>query len=362
MKFNLEVIQKYIDDGLLVCQIHPTLPLKIYNYSRTCQYERKWDEITLNFRGMILDDKGNMVARSLPKFFNLSEDVIIPDDKYCYVQNKEDGSMLILFNYEGEWITATRGSFTSDQCVKGMEILKSKYDLNNFHKNITYIGEVIYPQNIVVVNNGDIERVVFITAYSGNNELNWTTAKAIFYSSGMLEEDIVNTQYYDMTIDMAKLQKLDEENKEGFVVRFVPSNKRIKIKYDNYVRLHRLITNFSNVDIWECLKNGIDFNILLENVPDEYDDFVRKVRSDLLSEYSKIEINSHSLFEEFKNKRPGFPFGDVGKKEFAMWVKEQPKENQPILFKIYDENYYSDIIWKLIKPTYVKPKWGGGKN
>jgi RNA ligase len=40
-----------------------------------------------------------------------------------------DGSLGILFNYKGEWVLATRGSFTSDQSVKGTELLQ-KYDYN----------------------------------------------------------------------------------------------------------------------------------------------------------------------------------------------------------------------------------------
>ena len=38
---------------------------------------------------------------------------------------KMDGSLGILFNYQDEWILATRGSFTSPQAIKGTEILKT---------------------------------------------------------------------------------------------------------------------------------------------------------------------------------------------------------------------------------------------
>ena len=73
MKYNLKVLEEYIDKGLVVKQNHPTLPLSIYNYSRTTQYDGMWDDITLNCRGLVLDNEGNVIAKPFPKFFNYEE-------------------------------------------------------------------------------------------------------------------------------------------------------------------------------------------------------------------------------------------------------------------------------------------------
>ena len=70
MKYDLNILNKYIDEGLIIKNVHPTLPLAIYNYSRECQYEKKWDENTLTCRGLILDFDGNVIAKSFEKFFN----------------------------------------------------------------------------------------------------------------------------------------------------------------------------------------------------------------------------------------------------------------------------------------------------
>lgn len=72
MKYNLDILNKYINDGLLECQSHPTLPLKIYNYSRDCQFEKKWDSITRAMRGTILDDRGVLIAKSFDKYILLN--------------------------------------------------------------------------------------------------------------------------------------------------------------------------------------------------------------------------------------------------------------------------------------------------
>ena len=121
MKYNLEVLSGYIERGLVIKQNHPTLPLSIYNYSRTCQYDGMWDDITLNCRGLVLDLDGNVIAKPFPKFFNYEEHTPeeIPNESF-EVYEKMDGSLGIFFYYEGEWHMATRGSFTSEQAIKGM--------------------------------------------------------------------------------------------------------------------------------------------------------------------------------------------------------------------------------------------------
>lgn len=72
-KITLETLNDYISRGLVMKQTHPTLPISVYNYSRTCQYENAWDEVTLACRGLILDDQGNLVAKGFEKFFNMEQ-------------------------------------------------------------------------------------------------------------------------------------------------------------------------------------------------------------------------------------------------------------------------------------------------
>jgi RNA ligase len=87
MKYNLELLHKhYIDKGLVVKQNHPTLPLSIYNYSRTTQYDGNWDRYTLACRGLVLDNEGNVIAKPFPKFFNYEE---IKDDKYAHCEGNQ---------------------------------------------------------------------------------------------------------------------------------------------------------------------------------------------------------------------------------------------------------------------------------
>jgi hypothetical protein len=60
-----EILNKYHEDNLVYKQIHPTLPLTIWNYSEKVQYDSLWDDITLQTRGLVTDDKGNIIKTSL---------------------------------------------------------------------------------------------------------------------------------------------------------------------------------------------------------------------------------------------------------------------------------------------------------
>jgi RNA ligase len=349
MKFDVNILNLYIDRGLLEKNEHPTLPLAIYNYSRECQFSRQWDEITLNMRGTVLDNEGNVVARAFPKFFNLEEHKAdeIPNEPFD-VFEKMDGSLGILFHYADTRHFATKGSFSSDQAIRGREMLE-KYSYENLMTGCTYLFEIIYPENRIVVSY-DFEDLVLLAIIDNSDGYEYDIHSDILDSPGFRL-----VKKYDGVQDYKELKKIIANNSEGFVIRF-KSGFRLKIKGEEYVRLHRLLTNFSNVDIWELLKNKQDLGDFLDRVPDEFDLWVRNIISELKRKYSGIEESAHDAYSSFFLTRPDFP-KESGKKEYALWVKEQRKDLQGILFCIYDEKDYSDYIWKMIRPTYQKPFW-----
>jgi len=356
MILTREIIQPYVDNGLVEAKDHPKLPLTIYNYSRECQFEQRWDQVTLQCRGLILDHENRIVARGFNKFFNYEEvenkGEIPVNDEYVYVQEKMDGSLGILFHYSNDWHMATRGSFESDQAKAGLEILKKKYDLGKFHPTVCYICEIIYPENRIVVDYAE-EKLMFLSAVMEGREVNWGTAKALFHSSGILDEDIVWTAMDTITENIFKRYKnLNESDKEGFVLRFHPSNYRVKIKFDEYIRLHRLLTNFSNLDIWECLRNGDGLSDYLESVPDEFDSWVRDWIRALKFAFVMKELEAKKILAELLRQ----PLNT--KKEDALWIQANcPKEYQGLVFSMLQDKNYDQTIWRMIRPEYQKPFW-----
>jgi RNA ligase len=85
-----------------------------------------------------------VVAKPFPKFFNMEElsDSEIPNESF-EVFEKMDGSCIICFYYNDEWICATRGSFISEQAIMANKLLQ-KYPIEKLDKNNTYIFEIIY--------------------------------------------------------------------------------------------------------------------------------------------------------------------------------------------------------------------------
>ena len=350
----LEILEKYYTDGLLHKQTHPTKDLTIWNYSPKVQYERLWDDITLQCRGLVTNSKGDIVARPFKKFFNYEEHKPeeIPNENYI-VYEKMDGSLGILFNYENEWILATRGSFTSPQVIKGKEILEKKYDISSLKKNNTYLFEIIYPENRIVVDyKGEEKLVVLAVIHTETGED--VPDSSLFF---MQESGFELVTIYKTWNEIFDLLKKDIPNdKEGYVVKF-KNGFRMKIKGEEYKRLHKILTNFSSKDIWELMKEGKPMDEFLDRVPDEFYKWVKQQVSSF--EYAKYRIGEHcgKIHDYFRYGK----YGDVDpmptKKDFALHLEKCDVETfyRPILFAMWDGKPYDQIIWRIMKPKYEKP-------
>ena len=392
MKYDLNILNDYIERGLVIKQVHPTLPLSIYNYSRTCQYGRLWDEITLACRGLVLDNEGNVIAKPFPKFFNYEEHTVeeIPNEVFD-VYEKMDGSLGILFYYEreltyieryklwfngnyetgmeyceeivpnfddpyfhptpttkGEWHIATRGSFVSEQAVKGKELL-GKYNFHKLHTDYTYLFEIIYKENRIVCDY-DFEDVVLLGVINTKTgiEVNLHSDTEDVRIQNIVKNIGLNvvTRYNTFGEGFDELKREISNSKEGYVIRF-RNGMRMKIKGDEYVRLHRILTNFSTTDIWELLRTGGNLDEFLDRVPDEFDNWVRLTMLELQSQFESIKFRSVTDFEYYKIQSNG------DKKEFALLIKNN--DYRSILFAMWDGKSYYDTIWKMIKPVWSKP-------
>ena len=367
---NVETLNKYYENGLLYKQTHPTLPLTIWNYSEKVQYEGLWDEVTVQCRGLITENTtGKVLVRPFVKFFNYEEVVdknVIPlKGDYVYVQEKMDGSLGILFCYEGEWIMATRGSFTSEQAIRGMEILKKRYSVFDraWLQEYAYLIELIYPENRIVVDYGK-EKITFLSVVLNEGftgwkptdepELHWTMACSIFAANGIKKSDIVKTeQHFNFSDELYKsLKEKNEKNKEGFVLRFFPGNFRMKIKFEDYVRLHKIMTNISTTAVWEVLSNGGTMDDLLKDVPDEFYDKIREYENELVGQHNTLMNEYEWIFNKIRNVYFETHQKEFNRREFAELAKKY--KHPSLLFGLLDGKDVSPTIWKLIRPEFCK--------
>ena len=339
----LEKLNKYYEDGLLYKQVHPSLPLTIWNYTEKVQYENLWDETLLMCRGLVTDDTGDIVATPFQKFFNIEEGKFEPTEKF-EVYEKMDGSLGIVFWYRGQWVVATRGSFTSDQAIKARELLQ-KYNTDIMFRHLTFCFEIIYPENRIVLDYGTDEKLVLLGTFNKDGK---EMDSEIWSQWGF---DVVKK--YDGINDYKQLKEMVKNDQEGFVVKF-SNGDRVKVKGVEYLRLHKIMTNVTTTGVWEYLKNGEDVMEILKDVPDEFYNKIKTYVQHLKYGYFQISEDAGKKFDgmmygKYNDKEP-----ITDRKEFAEWVLTQPKHMSGILFRMFDKKDYSEIIWNLIRPEFKK--------
>ena len=345
----LEKLNEYFEKGLVYKQVHPTLPLTIWNYSEKVQYEGLWDEITLQTRGLVTDNDGNIIVHPFKKFFNIEEGKHTPTEEF-EVYEKMDGSLGILFFYEGKWIVVTRGSFTSDQSVKAQELLRSKYIVESIPKGYATLFEIIYPENRIVVDYGDEEKLVVLgmTSRVSGKEMDYNSLLNVHNESGM---SVVKK--YDGIKDYKQLKEMVKNDQEGFVVKF-SNGDRVKVKGVEYLRLHKIMGNLSTTAVWEVLSNSGDMENLLKDVPDEFYKKIKTYVQDLKYGFFQISERAGKLHDGFRYGKYGDRDSEPTKKEFAEFVFNQDKVLQPVMFSMWDRKPYDHIIWRIIKPDFKK--------
>jgi hypothetical protein len=337
LPINIPLLQQALSDGYIKVQKHTQYELYIYNNTQLAQYEKVWNDITLSCRGLILDAAYNIVARPFPKFFNLGE---MPDPLPATpfeVSEKMDGSLGILYWADGEPFIATRGSFTSQQALVATQMLHEQYAaaIPLLDKTKTYLFEIIYPENRIVVNYG-AEKNLYLLAVVDTATGTEPEPLSAYAHLGF---PLVKT--YDGITDIEELKRKEEANREGFVIHF-QTGLRLKVKFEEYLRIHRIVTQVSNVVIWEHLKNGEPMEHLLDKVPDEFYDWVKATIKNLQEQYQAIEAEAQQDFKILDTRRAAAEY---------YYTKKYPA----ISFKMMDGRPYDYIIWKLIRPAFEKP-------
>lgn len=351
MKIDKNKLDKLVEQKYIGVQKHLEADLYIYNYTPKAQFERFWTEETMMCRGLIVDEKGEIKARPFKKFFNLAEHTgedsklpPLPIEPF-EVTEKMDGSLGILYHLpDGTPQIATRGSFSSEQAIMGTKILHKKLmdavrGYTIFDPTWSWLFEIIFPENRIVVDYGKMEDLILLAC------INTETGEESPIS--IIQTPFAKVKRYEGITDITKLKELQEDNKEGFVVRF-NSGIRVKVKFEEYVRLHRLVTGVNKKTIWELLKNNQPFDELLERVPDEFYDWVKNTKGDLETKFEEIKSEANYALDQIK---------DMGtRKEQALFLKEHFKYPS-VVFALLDKQLdrASDNIWKMLRPEAEKP-------
>lgn len=339
----IEKLNKYIDLGYITKREHEKYPLYILKYTREAQIDcnnhlngMSWDEVILACRGLVIDKDYNVIAKAFDKFFNeeelsIEEKMTHSHEKYS-IREKMDGSLIILFNYNSEWILATQKSFYSDIANYALaefnKLLSS--GVLNLDKNLCYGLEFTSPMNRVVVSYG--EEVKFTLLIAREKE---TLKEVNIYNLNTGFENV--KEYSDLlSYGSKELKGLNIFGKEGFVITF-ESGFRYKVKFENYLKLHYLLTGVSVKEVFNMLKTEQNLNEVLKDTPDEFDNWVLSIKSILEKWYNDKE---NELIEEMKIVKDFVSLNkDLSRKDIALFVQSNKiLKNKSFLLSNFSEN------------------------
>jgi RNA ligase len=351
MNYDLAEFERLVSEGYLRKSHNDDLVL--YTYTEKTTFDRKWDtKYTRDARGIIFERAtGKLIAQSFPKFFNLgempeSQIPNLPNEPYV-VTEKMDGSLGIVYFYNGTWRVATKGSLNSVQAQKAVELLQ-KYNINELLRGDTLLVEIIYPENKIVVNYGGEEKLVLLGGYHTNGiELSVEELKEI---SSATKLPLVNSYSYSIN-EMIELQKTLPKDREGFVVRYA-DGLRVKIKGAEYVKIHKLISGISPLSIWETMQDGIVPISYLAQLPEEF-------RGDFEPMAKELEIQYAQIADEINNDVSKLPIkitNDLAKAELktlGLFLASQNRLLHPgAMFPLATKKY--DVLNKYIM-KHIRP-------
>lgn len=344
-----------IDGGYIKERVHPDHPtLRIVNYTEKCMWESVWNEVTLQCRGIIYSSpSGTVIARPFAKFFNhgQKEAPLIELGESVVVTDKLDGSLGILYHATGvhEPSIATRGSFESDQAIWATQFFRENYPISKWIPQYgwTYLFEIIYPSNRIVVDYGAREDLVLLGAIDRESGRSVQLKHAAVGWPGSVAETFpVHTFGEALALE-------PRPNVEGIVVHTVRSDVRVKIKQEDYLLLHRFMTRTTPKHVWEVLSAGQDPFEVFKEAPDEFQVWLRDTIRDFLERFNIVKSASELLYslilKELLGGRDPQVDEDIPRKEFAEKAVKLP--NSAILFKMLDDRPVDDVIWKLLKPS-----------
>lgn len=260
-------------------------------------------------RGIILNEKDNwaIIAHPFHRFYNLGDphaDQIDLDT--IRVQEKLDGSLIIMYWYGSQWNAATSGNPDAAGNVNGFDMtfetlfwdtFRVTVDVIPFNPSITYMWELTSPYNKIVVQHKEA-KVTLI----GMRDV----------PSGR-EIPIKPLHPYIPTVKSFSLKSLSEVlaackelkgfEQEGFVV--VDGNfNRVKVKGPHYVMLHHTRDSMSPKGFVDVIRNGEsdeflayfpEFADLFNSIKLKYQTFVGQCDSDWYSVTANLVVSFNGI-------------------------------------------------------------------
>lgn len=354
---DVGLLEKAIKEKLVKVVKHPTLPLRIYNYTPQAQYKNEWTTEVMASRGLIVGPDNEIIARGPSKFFNYGQPGApeVSLDQHVTITRKEDGSLGIGWYYDGHYGVATRGSFTSDQAIHATALLsendKQKIKFYSERHNFTEIFEIVYPDNRIVVDYGNLDKLIRLGQVDNYSGLIARRNLGILFDS----EQVLNS----LRVPFSKVLEMPiPDDEEGYVLDIIEDGRvtgHIKLKGERYKHLHAAIYGLSARKIWEYFCEGEDAALeFIADLPDELQPWANNILERLRLEYFALREYIASAVTVVRRVVSARNVRTNIRKELALTIKSKyPSFSGPI-FAMHDGNMDRVHEWILarIKPGH----------
>ena len=338
---DLAELEQEIAAGYINRRHHPEFPeLALIGYSDRAQYDNHWTPTVRAARGIIYrTDTLEVLARPFEKFFNFGQEAGAEYDLDAPILgafDKWDGSLGIGYRRpDGRFAIATRGSFDSEQAQHANTRLRDWFSVFHAwnHLHVTPLFEIIYPDNRIVLDYGERDELVFLGEVSietgaYRHPYSWTGS-----SAGATLREV--------------LALPPRPNAEGFVA-WIDEHTAVKFKQDDYLALHRVISNLTVKEIWRQLRAGT-YPTFAEALPDEFHAWAARTAAELETKYTAVARAVWDAYIDLTD------LDLPDRKTQALWVKEHvPAHLRGFVFSALDDRAYNDGIWRTLEPR------GGG--
>jgi RNA ligase len=244
-----------------------------FKYTNETIYSQDWDLVTLNARGIVFDEQtGDVVAWPFKKFFNYQEFFdeegnhshlydILPEEWRPNISGparymeKVDGSLGIVFYYNGKWIVKTGGSFDSDQAIWAQNWFDKNIDTLYLIQNRTYLFEIISNTDQHPIHY-DFEGLVLLSVISNRNGEEYSL-DVIKQTAELLKVRMVEIYDFDNFDKAVEWAKELPKTKEGLVITF-DNGFKTKAKSDDWCQLAKMFEGLNKWNIWvsyDCEKD-----------------------------------------------------------------------------------------------------------
>ncbi len=228
-KIYQPILDNLLECGYITKANHPTVDLFLYNYTDKCKKEEYWNDVTLWCRGLILNADNEIKYHPFKKFFEYQQlyPEFLPLTDSYKVYEKKDGFLGIMYWVNGFPFIATRDSFISYPAINANILLYTKYNnfLSRLSPSYTYLFEIVYPNDFLIIDYGKTEDLFLISVY--DNEQN----QEIPLENVNIPFPRVRT--FELKQSLPQLLSHNVPNEEGYVLLY-PDGFRIKIKFNNY--------------------------------------------------------------------------------------------------------------------------------